>query len=63
MKKRQALKIRKQRLLQDSLIYKPTTNHSSWVVFNRLSRSKRQELWTKWLGLNKNVLTIVNQKV
>jgi hypothetical protein len=61
MKKRQALKIRKRFFQEDApglswgLIdrYKPNTIVNSWVVFNKLSKSKRRELWTKWLDLTK----------
>jgi hypothetical protein len=59
MKKRQALKIRK-KLFQDhdpsmTLVdrYKPNTIVNSWTVFNRLSKIKRRELWTKWVGFAK----------
>jgi hypothetical protein len=54
MRKRQALKIRKNLFQAKRLVenYKSSTNEASWKFFDKLNKSERRKLWVKWLGLS-----------
>ena len=54
MRKRQALKIKKNLFQAKRLVenYKSSTTEASWKFFDKLNKSERRKLWVKWLGLS-----------